>query len=659
MTLPIDSPTAPPVAAPPRREALWPTMLRIAALFLVAAALRGWIAATPGIGHDLDIELFVRWMRGLADHGLTGFYQHESFCDYPPLMLLTFRALSSLADAVAGGQASPAQLTIVLKGFASAADLLIGILLLIEGRRLLGLRAGVVAASLYLLNPLSIYNSAFWGQLDAAYAALLLCAFLCVGRRWWLLAGACSAAAVGAKFQAVAILPLVAFEVFRIGGWRGVGRAAIGIALAAGLIATPLALNGIVRESLERGYVRVVGQYYEQSKNAYNLWYLIGDPEASDTSPPAAVVRYVAAGRDSIPADASPLMHLTIRNLSLAAFALGVLASVALYSLRPAPLARYAAGGVLALCFFLLPTEMHERYAFPAVALLAIWAAARPQNERLFWILTLLLTLNQAAVLSPSQIASPIAACLLCVFALLVAQLLAGSTTAVADSAPVALATAPPEFEPTAPAAVRVIRVFRWSVAGLFALTATAAGWLVWAMHDSSTPSIAGRAQTPTSLSLTKLAPRTATQGWRSLATDRAVSGGSLRLGDTIYLQGLGTHAPATIVYDIPPGYDAFEATIGIDHATRGGGSAIVHIDLDGRTAHTTAFLTSNAPPETVRLPLGAARRLRITVDPTPDGKRSDHVDLVLARFTRTAASQPAAPSSAPTTTATPPKSPD
>lgn len=609
-----------------------------ALLLSVAIALRAWIIGTPHIGHDQDLGLFCRWINRLGEHGLSGFYGVERFCDYPPLMILLFRALGLITNTIAGGSPGDVLVEATLKTTTGMADVLIAIALLIEGRRRIGPRAGVLAAGLYLLNPISIYDGAFWGQVDSIYTLFVLVALMLVGRSCWIASGSFAVIALAAKFQAITFLPLLLIETYRIGGWRALAWKLLGVVIGAGLVATPLLIAGSLQENIQRAYVNVVGQYHELSKNAYNVWFLVGDPEIADTSPPRAVVEAVAAGRDSVKVGDSWLLQATWRKISLAAFALGVATVLSLYLLRPGHVQRYAAAGLLGMCFFLFPTEMHERYAFPAFAVLAIWASASWRNERVYWILTILLTLNFAAVLPPLPLAQPIAAMTIGAFAmLLIGMMLPREATQFAGGgAPYPVSSAPnhpresdtTDFDAHGGGHPWLLRLFQ--VSTLVAIVA--ALWIVaWVMTLVRQAPV--KSPDAATVWLSALAPQSVAQGWKQLGRDHSVSGGAMRIADAYYLRGLGTHAPAQLVFGIPPGMARFETVAGIDHAAAGLGSAVVRILLDGREAAVTPLLTGDGAPASLSVALGQARELKIVIDPGQDGRRSDHVNLALARF--------------------------
>jgi hypothetical protein len=410
----------------------------------------------------------------------------------------------------------------------------------------------------------------------------------------------------------------------------------MGFALAG--IAAPFVATGNLGEALDRAYVRVVGQYHEKSKNAYNIWHLLGDPSAADVTPPAALVRVVAQGRDAVRVSESWLLGLTWRRISLLAFALSVAVVLSLYALRPGPIARHGAAGLLALCFFLFPTEMHERYAYPAIALLAIWAAASSRNERVYWALTILLTLNLAAVLPPAPLAPQIAAANLLVFGLILIGIVWARSAADAQAPPqdtedTRVLPGVVEVEPVAKRrGAPLILAFQSATAIALLMTIGLAGW-VFARHRAAPPPETD----PQTVWLSDLNPTSATQGWKSLAADRSVSGGLLRLGDTIYVRGVGTHAPARLTYDVPADCDAFEAVVGVDFAAGAGGSAILHVELDGVRVFTAPTLTGRSAPLPIRIPLHGARVLSLCLDNAGDGSRRDHFDFAEARFVRTA----------------------
>jgi endo-alpha-N-acetylgalactosaminidase len=195
--------------------------------------------------------------------------------------------------------------------------------------------------------------------------------------------------------------------------------------------------------------------------------------------------------------------------------------------------------------------------------------------------------------------------------------------------------------EPLAPGPRRLIPLFRWVT--VLAVVAAIGSTAYLCQLAAAAPPLATN---PDDLYLSDKIAASARQGWKTLGRDRSVAGGFIQLGDTIYLRGLGTHAPARIVYDIPEGFTTFEAIAGIDASADGKGSAKIIIELDGQRAFETPELTGSTPPLPLNIPLQDARRVTLICDPSRDGQKSDHVSLALARLSRVASSSTSAPAS-------------
>lgn len=601
------------------------TATTLAAILLLGMGLRAWLAMDAELGHDSDIGFFVSWTRTLHEHGIGGFFEAQRFCDYPPLSLLFFVALGHAAQWLYGGLGDADAMRVLLKIPACLADLAIGIMIFIEARRLLGARAGNAAAALFVLNPVIIYNTAYWGQIDSLFTAFVLLAFLFVGRRCWHLAGAAAAAGLLIKFQAIAFVPLLLFEAYRIGRWRAVGGKLVAALALASCVLLPFAWQGVMDDVLQRSYVNVVGQYNDLSKSAYNLWYAIGDPHTADTGIPAPIVAAVAQGRTELSADASWMLRLNWRTISLIIFALMVAIVLSLYSRRPTEISCYGAARLLGLAFFVFPTEMHERYALPAVAFLAVWTASSQWKERVFYILSAMLLLNLAAVLPAEAVAAQIGGTNLLIFAALLGAL---AWTKRGEQVAYETPRRVDESDTWSKQPALVVW-FRRATAYAVVGVVFAAAWV--GFRALSAPPVD---DTAGSIYLSTLTPRSARQGWGKLARDGSVSGGALTLDGRIYTRGLGTHTPSRLEYDIPPGCTEFRAIVGLDRSSEGKGSAVIAVELDGERAYVSPCLTEENGPLAVRVPLNGARRLVLVAEPTRDGSRSDHVDWALARFT-------------------------
>lgn len=620
-------------------------------------------ALLPTVGHDEDTRLFYDWARGLAAHGLRGFYTEAGGCNYPPLFVLIMRGLGGLSARADLNLHSESALRMLLKLPACLADLLAAVLLFIEGRRLGRARVGLVASAIYFLNPVTIYNSAYWGQVDGIHSALLVGALLATNRMRPTLAGASLGLALAMKLQSIAFAPLFIFDVYR---WRGLRGCAwlLGGALGAALaVLSPFIVAGCARRVLSDGYVGVVGQYAELSVNAFNPWFLFGNRSVPDATVPPMLVRIVARGATDIAESGHWLLHLTWRRISLVLYVTAVAVILSLYSWRRSAWARALCAGALGLAFFLCLTEMHERYSHPVFALLALWAASSAWKERGYLLLSCAALLNLTFALHVDQIAVPLA--MLFVLALL--SMLAG----------LALPTSTPQLSPTAadhgtPANVervggwdarpagpqasgalrgidlapppysRLVRVFRIATAVLFLAVLSAAGLLMWAgQRAAAAPSSGGDV-----VYLSDLPARSPQQGWGTLGLDHSVAGGLLHLGNRYYVRGLGTHAPFRVVYLVPPGYDVFEALVGINHDFDG--EASISVLAQGHSPVGPVKLRAGEEPLHIQVTITGAKTLQL-VGTSDESIRGDHIDWVLARLIKQHSDAPATlPSNSP-----------
>ncbi|MHC4610575.1 MAG: NPCBM/NEW2 domain-containing protein [Planctomycetota bacterium] len=573
-------------------------------------------------GHLADVNVFLSWMRGLVEHGFGGFHEAYESCNYPPFYLLVLRGLGELLALFDPNLAQGEALRAWLRAPACIADVSIALILFVEARRLIGPRAGVVAAALYFLNPVSLYNSAYWGQMDSVHSAFVLAAVVALNRQRPSWAGVAIGLALLQKLQAIVFVPLVLFDVYRWKRWGGVTRCLIGALAAAVAILAPYAATRSIGPALAQGY-DVLGQYNRLSVNAFNLWHMTGSPRTPGDSVPTFLVETAGGGEVSVADDAGWIMWLTWRRLAMFLFVLLVALTLTLYSRRHTPTARALAAGVLGMIFFLFLTEMHERYAYPVVALLPLWAIAGPWRERAYVLLSILLLLNLTAVQNVDQIGGDIAGLnlVLCgVF--LLGLLVSGRDVQRPLESESELGRVNDQTKP--PPRSALLRWFGRSTLAAWAGALLAAGFVAYQHSRIDRQPEAGV------LYLGELTPVRAKQGYGRLTVDRSVEGGVIHLGNRYYRRGLGTHAPATVVYDLPDGYRTFRAVLGLDRHF--GGTARAQVYLDEAVVFTSRTLRPGDEPAQIDVPLDGAKRLKLQIQPAGSSK-GDHVDWALARL--------------------------
>jgi hypothetical protein len=346
------------------------TVTLVALVVLLAGGLAVRLALVDVDGHYGDAVVMGRWADSMATYGPGGFYGPDG--SIYPALLYVFWPIGVFLDGVDQARA--------IKGLSIPFDLVIGVVVYLTARRLVGPTRALVAPAAYLFNPAVLLAGPVWGQVDAAgtLAYLLVLLALAAGRLYS--AGAFAAVAMLIKPQfGLVILPVATVAVILWHARRDVTvvvATALGGILAYLVVTLPLGLDPISY----LGRVIGAGSFKEMaSANAANIWGLTvgyGTPDGG--------LLYVGA-----------LLLLV-----------GLVASLLPLRYRQDLPTILAVGLFVAFAFYFLPTRVHERYLFGAIALLAPLAALEPRLRWPFGALSTVffLTLAYVVVTSPYRI---------------------------------------------------------------------------------------------------------------------------------------------------------------------------------------------------------------------------------------------------------------
>jgi Gpi18-like mannosyltransferase len=352
----------------------------VAVLLLVAFIVR--VLLFPLQGYQNDIATFSYWFNTAAEHGIRPFYtvvfQQAGWIDYPPFNVYIFWVFGSLAKAVSAyGISTPS----IVKLAPNLFDLGTAALIYIFVRKQLNFKQSLLATALYAFNPAVIYNAAVWGQFDAIYTFFLVLSLILALKSKPKLSAAVFAIAILTKPQSIALLPLVAYLIFRKNGWKSL-LVSVGVfAVTVFVVILPFEWSNPVT-FLSNLYFGAYSGYKYTSINAFNLWGLFGlwQPDG---------------------------------NLYILGWALfGVFAAFTLYVLHK----RFHVSGdllglfsafMLFFAFFMLPTRIHERYLFPAISILALMYPFIKKARPFYVVLTATFLVNQAYVLYFLNSANP------------------------------------------------------------------------------------------------------------------------------------------------------------------------------------------------------------------------------------------------------------
>jgi predicted membrane-bound dolichyl-phosphate-mannose-protein mannosyltransferase len=382
----------------------------------------------PRSGFESDIGTFTAWALRLAEQGSGSFYATTDFADYPPGYLYVLWLIGGLGHLLAPlASTDPASATTALiKLPAIVADVLVGLLLYRVVRswrapRVDAHRLGLIAAALYLFNPVTWYDSAVWGQTDAfgALVTLATIAALVRGNSEGASALAVLAALIKPQFGIV-LLPIVGIVLLRRhllrpgsgprntvlaparlrawfeseqGAWRLVSSAVVSLVVLL-VVITPFSLDvfGFVGQMQ-----KTAGGYPWLSVNAYNPWALL----ASNGREPLA---FGGGWSEDTVRLLGPLPGVVIGGVLLA---LGFAVGIARAAWRDDRRTILTITIFLALAFYMLPTRVHERYMFPIFGLLPLLAVV---DRRWLWAtvaLSIAAFINFHGVLTTELYATP------------------------------------------------------------------------------------------------------------------------------------------------------------------------------------------------------------------------------------------------------------
>lgn len=409
MTGPVFGEPDPGWAVPPRTGSR-DGAVGVLSLLVAGLAFRLIIAyLLPGSGFGYDIQTFKFWADNLAQNGLYGFYDRSFFHDYTPGYLYVLYAVGKVGQLL-GGTGDLIKIPPIL------ADGALGWLVWSMARELgASRRAAWIGAFLVIVNPVSWFDSALWGQVDSVGTLVLLLALRELWRDRPERSAFLAVLAALIKPQLGILIPIVAIVVIRralrpeggfgeepapVGGataWERNVRGPIRIfttglvgLVTAFLISLPfgLSLPGLVQQVFS-----TAGGYPYLSVNAFNPWALVSQDGSS-----LAGTRTWVCDSTVLPSGpitirigdlvlwSSPGSTLSCPNgvtfgvfpavlVGAVLFLVAAAVVVILVARRPDRKTMLVGLAILALAFYVLPTRVHERYLYPAIGIWAILAA--------------------------------------------------------------------------------------------------------------------------------------------------------------------------------------------------------------------------------------------------------------------------------------------
>ena len=314
------------------------------AIMLMAAFVFRVVLALRDRAFYYDISCFKGWANYTVSLGMNHMYFSDVFLDYPPGYMYILRFIQLIRDAFNIPYDSVLY-TAIIKTPAMIADVVSAILVYKVAKKNINEKWAVFLALAMAFCPITVFNSAVWGQIDSYYTLFLVFALYLINKDNVVGAAFVYALALLTKPQALLFGPVLLFWVLQKKDWKVFFKAVGTGILTMYVFSLPFAQgpNPIWLVDL---YMNTFGGYKDFSVNAYNL--------------------YAALGLNWIPL--SDFVGSELINVAVIFIAF-VLCAWGYFALNNKSKIFYTAGLFITI-FFAFCTMMHERYMFPVILLL-------------------------------------------------------------------------------------------------------------------------------------------------------------------------------------------------------------------------------------------------------------------------------------------------
>ncbi len=261
----------------------------------------------------------------------------------------------------------------------------------------------ILAAASILLNPITVIDGAWWGQVDSLGVFVFLIAVLLALKKRPYLAGFIYMASMMTKLQNMVYGPVFFIFLWQLTGFSGLIRGVAGAATAF------IGLNWeffIAKEmKLVFDQLTVNYDYFPfMSLNAYNLWWIVAKANGMHMLDKFSVVGMTNAKTTGLYLFASSYLYACIIMVKETVLRMvkRTIEPPTEMEIQNILYRFFTAMIVVAGAFFLFQTESHDRYAFPIIVYLPVWLlfflwTGSSKKERLSIFTTKLFKISAAA----------------------------------------------------------------------------------------------------------------------------------------------------------------------------------------------------------------------------------------------------------------------
>ncbi len=444
-------------------------------------------------------------------------------------------------------------------------------------------------ALVFLFNPVSLIDGAWWGQLDSLGVFLFLLALLFLLRRNALLAGMVYMIAMMTKLQNMIYGPIFFLFLWQTTGWQGLVRALFGATL------TFFGLN--IEFVLSRNFGRVIESITSNydyfpwlSLNAFNPWWIISGAAGMKVSDKILILGLMNAKTMGLLLFSGAYLFAVLRQ----------------WTTRLQPLRVFLESFIIVNgAFFLFQTESHDRYAFPLVVLLLLLAPFYQKNLKIFSIFYLLFTLfyfynlHYALIINYPQNGLPIPA--IPALTIVISYLFTGAFLWLL---------------------LRLARKNLWTLIAPIALISLI-------LLAKNMPLL-----TRTPVSLTTLTPFEWKQDFGGRMVNMPVNASlgfknwsSLSVQYAFYRHGIGTHANGYQTFNINGLFKTFSFDYGVDTEAGSKGSVTFEVWGDDKKLFASEKMGRYDMPRHAEIDVTGVNVLKLVVTDAGDGITDDHAD--------------------------------
>lgn len=337
--------------------------ITLVSITLFALVIR--VALFPLPPFKIDNDAWIAWSLNLASGGLSNFYQPGYFSDYLPGYLYVLALLGHIQKIFS---LSIETYALILKIPPIIADFFVGFLLyFIVLNKTKNINWASVTTTLFLLNPMVIFNSTIWGQADSVLALGIILTTLFLSQQKYILASILAAASFLIKPQSLVLGSIFLSTLISKPTPKQIALLTFPATATLLLLSFPFFSNPLT--GLTEKFLSTASQYSYTSLFAYNLWGIVGFWLPDNTQ----------------------FFYLTYQQWGIFLFTLFFFTVfVLILKKRTNP---WILITLTCLAFFFLPTKVHERYLYPSVPLLLI-VASFIKSKKLLFLTTLLSILS-------------------------------------------------------------------------------------------------------------------------------------------------------------------------------------------------------------------------------------------------------------------------